>query len=118
VHAPIAGGCNLAGFVMVKKVPGTLHFTARSESHTFQHAWTNISHVVHTLYFGSRPSQRKFALLKKLHPSGLDPKWADKLVGHQYVSETTQSSHEHYMQVGVRVGVLSVVCACVSRLCL
>ena len=28
-----------AGFVLVKKVPGTLHFTARAEGHSFDHAW-------------------------------------------------------------------------------
>jgi hypothetical protein len=52
-------GCNMAGFVLVKKVPGTLHFTARGEGHSFDHAWMNMTHVVHQLYFGSRPSPRK-----------------------------------------------------------
>uniref|UniRef100_A0A7R9YQB2 Thioredoxin domain-containing protein n=1 Tax=Chlamydomonas euryale TaxID=1486919 RepID=A0A7R9YQB2_9CHLO len=99
VHAPFAGGCNMHGFVMAKKVPGTLHFTARSESHTFQHAWTNTSHVIHTFYFGSRPSWHKLALLRRLHPAGLQAGWADKLVGHTSISETTQTSHEHYLQV-------------------
>jgi hypothetical protein len=27
------------GFVLVKKVPGTLHFTSRAEGHSFDHAW-------------------------------------------------------------------------------
>ena len=42
------------GFVLVKKVPGTLHFAARSEGHSFDHVWMNMTHVTHMLYFGSR----------------------------------------------------------------
>ncbi len=54
----------------MKKVPGTLHFAARSESHTFEHSWMNMSHVMHSFYFGSRPSSRKYSLLQRLHPAG------------------------------------------------
>lgn len=57
--APTVHGCNLAGFVLVKKVPGTLHFAARAEGHSFDHAWLNATHLVHQFYFGSRPSPRK-----------------------------------------------------------
>jgi hypothetical protein len=57
--APTVHGCNMAGFVLVKKVPGTLHFTARGEGHSFDHAWMNMTHAVHQFYFGSRPSSRK-----------------------------------------------------------
>lgn len=59
VAAPTVHGCNLAGFVLVKKVPGTLHFTARAEGHSFDHAFMNMTHLVHEFHFGSRPSPRK-----------------------------------------------------------
>jgi hypothetical protein len=49
----------MAGFVLVKKVPGTLHFTARGEGHSFDHAWMNMTHMVHQLHFGTKPSPRK-----------------------------------------------------------
>jgi hypothetical protein len=49
----------MAGFVLVKKVPGTLHFTARGEGHSFDHAWMNMTHLVHQLHFGAKPSPRK-----------------------------------------------------------
>jgi hypothetical protein len=55
-------GCNMAGFVLVKKVPGTLHFTARGEGHSFDHAWMNMTHMVHQFYYGSRPSSRKLCV--------------------------------------------------------
>lgn len=100
--SPKAGGCNMAGFVMVKKVPGTLHFTARSEGHSFDHTWMNVTHVVHQLYFGSRPTPKKYQQLQRLHPAGLTTDWADKLHDQMFVSEHAQSTHEHYMQVGGR----------------
>ena len=47
-----------AGFVLVKKVPGTLHFVARAPGHSFDYLNMNLSHLVHHLYFGNRPSPR------------------------------------------------------------
>lgn len=52
--------------VLVKKVPGTLHVLARAEGHSFDHSFMNMTHVVHQLYFGSRPSSRVLWELKKL----------------------------------------------------
>ncbi len=46
-----------------------------------------------------RPTPRKFSALQRLHPEGLDPDWADKLHDQLFVSEHTQSTHEHYLQV-------------------
>eukprot|EP00197_Chlamydomonas_leiostraca_P009725 CAMPEP_0202865692 /NCGR_PEP_ID=MMETSP1391-20130828/6300_1 /ASSEMBLY_ACC=CAM_ASM_000867 /TAXON_ID=1034604 /ORGANISM="Chlamydomonas leiostraca, Strain SAG 11-49" /LENGTH=473 /DNA_ID=CAMNT_0049545559 /DNA_START=97 /DNA_END=1518 /DNA_ORIENTATION=- len=97
--APRTSGCNMAGFVLVKKVPGTLHFAARSDGHSFDHAWMNMSHVVHSFYFGNRPTVKKYYQLQRLHPAGLHADWADKLHDQLYVSEHTQSTHEHYLQV-------------------
>ncbi|GBF88062.1 disulfide-isomerase [Raphidocelis subcapitata] len=99
VAAPKVHGCNLAGFVLVKKVPGTLHFTARAEGHSFDHAWMNMTHAVHQLYFGTRPSSRKLWELKRLHPGGLTPDWLDKMAGQLFFSDHAQHTHEHYLQV-------------------
>ena len=49
-------GCALSGFVLVKKVPGALHFLAKSPGHSFDYAAMNMSHVVNYLYFGNKPS--------------------------------------------------------------
>lgn len=46
-------GCALSGFVLVKKVPGSMHFLAKSPSHTFDHNKQNLSHVVN--YFCAPP---------------------------------------------------------------
>ena len=47
-------GCALSGFVLVKKVPGSMHFLAKSPSHTFDHNKQNLSHVVN--YFCAPPA--------------------------------------------------------------
>jgi hypothetical protein len=92
------------GFVLVKKVPGTLHFTARAEGHSFDNTWMNMTHAVHSMYFGTRPSPRKYYELKRLHPLGLDPSWMDKMVGTSFYSDHVQHTHEHYLQVRGGVG--------------
>ena len=52
-------GCALSGFVLVKKVPGTLHFLAKSPGHSFDHLAMNMSHVVNYFYVGTKPSPRR-----------------------------------------------------------
>ncbi|GMH43496.1 hypothetical protein BSKO_11418 [Bryopsis sp. KO-2023] len=94
-----SSGCNMAGFVLVKKVPGTLHFLAKSNGHSFDHAWMNMTHAVHHFYFGTRPSPYRYKFLKKMHPLGLSKDWADKLTGDQFISHNPQSTHEHFTQV-------------------
>ena len=54
-----SSGCALSGFVLVKKVPGTLHFLAKSSGHSFNYAEMNMSHVVNYLFMGQKPSQRR-----------------------------------------------------------
>lgn len=58
-----------------------------------------MSHVVHSMYFGARPSPRKYRLLQKLHPLGLETNWSDKLRDQVFLSDSAQSTHEHYLQV-------------------
>lgn len=48
-----------AGFVLVKKVPGTLHFLAKSPGHSFDFVAMNMSHLVHQWFFGNKPSPRR-----------------------------------------------------------
>eukprot|EP00210_Caulerpa_lentillifera_P006618 g6323.t1 len=92
-------GCNLAGFVLVKKVPGTLHFLAKSGGTSFDHNLMNMTHYIHHFYFGMRPSPYRYNFLKKMHPLGLQKDWADKLQNEEFISTNIQSTHEHYIQV-------------------
>ena len=64
-------GCALSGFVLVKKVPGALHFLAKSPGHSFDYEAMNMSHVVNYLYFGNKPSPRR----QQVGPFKLSPRW-------------------------------------------
>lgn len=48
----------------MKKVPGTLHFLAKSPGHSFDFMAMNMSHVVHQWFFGNKPSPRR----RQVHP--------------------------------------------------
>ncbi|CAD7697252.1 unnamed protein product [Ostreobium quekettii] len=92
-------GCNLAGFVLVKKVPGTLHFLAKSSGHhSFDNEQMNMTHHIHHFYFGSRPSPYRYKFLQKLHPLGLQKDWADKLQDDNFFSVNPLTTHEHALQ--------------------
>lgn len=92
-------GCALSGFVLVKKVPGTLHFLAKSPGHSFDHQTMNLSHVVGYMYFGTKPSPRWRKSLQHMHPLGLTDDWADKLANEPFFSPNAMATFEHYMQV-------------------
>lgn len=92
-------GCNFAGFVLVKKVPGTLHFVARAPGHSVDFLNMNMSHYVHHLHFGNQPSPRRRRALAALHPGGLTEDWSDKLRGRSFMSPSAGATYEHYMQV-------------------
>lgn len=92
-------GCGLSGFVLVKKVPGTLHMLAKSPGHSFDHAAMNLSHTVHAFTFGNAPSPRRAKALAAMHPRGLTSDWADKLAGQSFASHNGAATFEHYAQV-------------------
>ena len=89
----------LSGFVLVKKVPGTLHFHMRSEGHSFETEDIDVSHVVHSFTFGNRPSPKRMRTLARLHPGGLAKDWADKLADQSFLSQQAEYTHEHFIQV-------------------
>ncbi|KAK2350962.1 protein disulfide-isomerase 5-4 [Trifolium repens] len=66
--APSAGGCRIEGYVRVKKVPGNLIVSARSDAHSFDASQMNMSHAVHHLSFGRKLTPRAMSDLKRLIP--------------------------------------------------
>ncbi len=92
-------GCAIDGFVFVKKVPGALYVSAQSASHSFVPGAMNVSHHVHELSIGTRPTPRRLAELARLMPGGLPAAWADKLAGSSFPSPAENTTHEHYLQI-------------------
>lgn len=102
-----------------------MHFLAKAPGHSFDHMTMNMSHLVHHLYFGTKPTPRRQRALEALHPLGLTDDWADKLRGTSYVSTTGRATFEHYMQVqmaggwvgGDGFGEMGLRVVCVGRQC-
>jgi thiol-disulfide isomerase/thioredoxin len=92
-------GCNFAGFLLVKKVPGTMHFAARAPGHSVDYLGMNMSHHVHHFFYGALPSARRRRALVDLHPLGLSDDWADKLRARSFMSPSAGATYEHYTQV-------------------
>jgi hypothetical protein len=89
----------MTGFVLVKKVPGTMHFHMKQEGHSFAGSDIDVSHAVNEFTFGNRPSPRKLRTLARLHPGGLVSDWADKLIGLKFFSSQPEVTHEHFLQL-------------------
>ena len=62
----VKGGCQLAGFLLVNRVPGNFHIEARSKSHNINPTITNVSHIVHDLTFGPQMTREYRKQLRKL----------------------------------------------------
>ena len=45
-------GCNFAGRLVVRKVPGNLHLSAHGHPEALHGSDVNVSHAIHSLYFG------------------------------------------------------------------
>ncbi|CAG9464669.1 unnamed protein product [Pedinophyceae sp. YPF-701] len=95
-----APGCNINGFLLVKKVPGAITMSLVAPGHSLDAERIDTSHVVHKFFFGLPLATREAArVLKRMHPHGLTRAWMDKFAGAQFESPSANMTHEHYMQV-------------------
>ncbi|KAG6553604.1 hypothetical protein Mapa_004518 [Marchantia paleacea] len=103
--APKSGGCRVEGFAMVKKVPGSIIIAARSTSHSFDAAKTNMSHYVQSFSFGRKLSYRLAKEVYRLYPllDGVE----ESLTGHMYTSPHENITFDHYLQA-VKTEVISL----------
>jgi hypothetical protein len=85
--------------VLVKKVPGSIHFMEHADFFSFGLTGIDLTHTIHWFYFGARPSPQGYHQLQRLHPMGLNPDWLDKLKGRTFSSDSLEHTHEHYLKV-------------------
>ncbi|QCE09803.1 protein disulfide-isomerase 5-3-like [Vigna unguiculata] len=98
--APSAGGCRIEGYVRVKKVPGNLVISARSDAHSFDASQMNMSHVINHLSFGRKVSPRVMSDVKRLIPYVGSSH--DRLNGLSFINTRDLGANvtmEHYLQV-------------------
>ncbi|XP_057731093.1 protein disulfide-isomerase 5-4-like [Arachis stenosperma] len=98
--APLSGGCRIEGYVRVKKVPGDLVISARSDAHSFDASQMNMSHVVHHLSFGRKLSPRVLSDVKRLIPYVGSSH--ERLNGRSFINTRDLGANvtmEHYLQI-------------------
>lgn len=87
-------GCNVAGFIMVNKVPGNFHVHAHNPGYSMETSRLNTSHVVHHLSFGTPLTPQQ---LRRLPPEA-DPH-SDRFAGKTFASDRPGTVFEHYVKV-------------------
>ena len=93
----IKGGCQLAGFLLVNRVPGNFHIEARSKSHNINPTLTNVSHIVHDLTFGP-PMTRDYRKQLKRLPREFR-QLTSPLSNSAHTVDAKHQAPHHYMKV-------------------
>ena len=99
-HDSAAIGCRLDGYVMVKKVPGTIELGAHAVGHSFNNVHLNLSHTVHHLTFGHELTEDDKAEVRSLvrGPDGGEwQEWSARFVDTPFTARTDNVTFEHYI---------------------
>lgn len=87
-------GCNIAGFLMVNRVPGNFHIHAHNPGYSFKAETLNVSHIVNHLSFGAPLTREQYRRL----PEAAVPH-ADRFAGRIFSSSAQSTVFEHYVKV-------------------
>lgn len=91
-------GCNIAGHLLLDRVPGNFHIQARSPHHDLVPHMTNVSHVVHHLSIGEPVAERLIEQGKVGLPSDVKEK-LKPMNGNVYVTRNLHEAYHHYLKV-------------------
>ena len=101
-HHEVRGpkGCLLTGYVMVKRVPGNLKFTAHSTQHSFDTSKVNTSHIIHHFFFGDTFQMQR--ALEAIETGVLPMEEYNTMIRLSdtvYYSTENDMTQEHYVKV-------------------
>ena len=91
--APVLG-CNIDGSISVSRVPGKLILTLSHDGHSLVPGAANLTHIVHSLTFGTPLKQEQAARLPASTLAGLH-----RLDESEFVSPVAHVHHEHFVRV-------------------
>jgi len=93
-------GCQLSGYLMLDRVPGNFHIRAKSQSQTLIPAMTNVSHEIHSLYFGEpyHLKQMQSPKNKEEIPRDVETK-INPVDGNAYVTKHLHEAYHHHLKV-------------------
>eukprot|EP00736_Rhodelphis_marinus_P007490 Rmarinus@m.8495 len=87
-------GCMADGFVMVKKVPGNVHFSAHASGASINPSLMDVSHYVHHFSFGKPLADEDLGKLNDMTKSSMH-----RMDGQAYTSTKTNITHDHFLKV-------------------
>lgn len=91
-------GCQLAGHLMVDRVPGNFHVQARSAHHDLVPHMTNVSHIIHHLSIGEPMVQRLVDNGETNVPDDVKSKLTP-MNGNIYLTHELHEAYHHYLKV-------------------
>uniref|UniRef100_A0A7S0G3I9 Thioredoxin domain-containing protein n=2 Tax=Rhodosorus marinus TaxID=101924 RepID=A0A7S0G3I9_9RHOD len=94
IREHVEEGCNVAGTLYVKRVPGNFVVLANSRDHNFDPKGTNTTHVIHHLTFGDQLTPAQLKQIPKNARHDIDP-FQKEL----FSSSAEHTSHEHYIKL-------------------
>jgi len=92
-------GCNVAGRLMVKRVPGNFHLQLHSPRYSQDNELVNASHTVHRLNFGDPISEHKLRRMASMPDALRDDIESDHLDGKVFMSNMKNYTYVHYLKV-------------------
>jgi len=102
-------GCQIAGHLMLDRVPGNFHIQARSPHHDLVPHMTNVSHEIHHLSIGE-PMVEKMLLTNKVDVPADVKRKITPVDGNVYVTRDLHEAYHHYLKVvttnvdGLKIG--------------
>jgi len=97
LHGP--EGCQLAGHLQVRKVPGALRLMIHSEEHDHEAHLINASHLVNEFWLGDPLTRAQLRRLPEEDHRELMATNSHRLDGLPFVSKDSGHSHVHYIKV-------------------
>ena len=89
-------GCQVAGTILINRVPGNFFIQAFSPTHDLAPHMTNVSHEIHSLYF--QPEEYN----TKVHLENMPANFLDTtrpMNGNVYVTENLHEAYHHYLKL-------------------
>ena len=91
--------CQLAGYLLVNRVPGHFHIEARSKLHNLNPYMANLSHIVHHLSFGNVLPKRITRKLDLIPSNIFSIDSTHPLDEHYYMMDNLHQATHHYIKV-------------------
>lgn len=92
-------GCNVAGRLMVKRVPGNFHMNLHSPRYSHDNELVNASHTVHRLNFGDPISEHRLRTMVSMPQALQDDIESDHLDDKVFIANMKNYTYVHYLKV-------------------